>query len=122
MNPSLILAGALGLLVTIGGSYWKGRSDGYKIQEAETARIERVAREAYQSAQKAAAGEIAKIQVNNQTIVQKVQKEIYEKPVYLSADCRHTPDGLHYVNAALTGGAISVGGGKLSRDLGGADK
>jgi len=115
INPTAILAIALAFLLSVGGAYFKGKSDGNKIQEGEQARIDRVAEQAYLSAQKAVAEEIAKIKVTNTTITQKMQKEIHEKPVYLSADCRNTPDGMQFINAALAGTAIGASPSKLPR-------
>jgi hypothetical protein len=115
INPTAILAIALAFLLSIGGAYFKGKSDGHKIQEGEQALINRVADQAYLSAQKGAAIEIGKIKVTNTTITQKMQKEIYEKPVYLSAECRNTPDGLQFINAALAGTAVRPGNSKLPR-------
>lgn len=58
-----------------------------------------------QKAQEGAAKEIAKIEVKNVTIKQKLEREIHEKPVY--RDCKHTPDGLRLINDALTGSGDS---------------
>jgi len=115
MNPTTILAVVLTFLLSIGGAYFKGKSDGHKIQEGEQARIDRVAEQVYVAAQKGAASEIAKIKITNTTITQKMQKEIYEKLVYLSADCRNTPDGMLYINAALAGTSPRPGNSKLPR-------
>lgn len=97
INPYIILAA----LVAIATAYLYGRHDGSEIAAAQRLRDEQVARQVFDQAQAAAAGEIAKIKVRNVTVQQTLEKEIHEKPVY--RDCRHTPDGLRSINAALAG-------------------
>ncbi len=97
MNPYIILAALAAIL----GAYFYGRHDGSEIAAAQRLRDEQVARQVFDQAQAAAAGEIAKIKVRNVTVQQTLEKEIHEKPVY--RDCRHTPDGLRSINAALAG-------------------
>lgn len=97
MNPYLILAALAAIL----GAYFYGRHDGSEIAAAQRLRDEQVARQVFDQAQAAAAGEIAKIKVRNVTVQQTLEKEIHEKPVY--RDCRHTPDGLRSINAAILG-------------------
>lgn len=120
MNPWIILGVAGFYLASVGGAAYKGYRYGYDVQEAEAARVERIARAARDAAQQGAAVEIAKLTVTHTTIKQKVEKEIYEKPVY--RECVHSPDGLRWVNAALAGGSLPAGGGKLSRELGDSGK
>ena len=105
-NPWLILGAFLALV----GAYFYGRHDGGEIAEAQRLRDEQVVRQVFDQAQAAAAGEIAKIRVRNTTTLQTLEKEIHEKPVY--RDCRHTPDGLRSINAAITG-AEPADSGKL---------
>lgn len=105
-SPILMLAVILALI----GAYFYGRHDGGEIAEAQRLRDEQVARQVFEQAQAAAAGEIAKIKVRNTTTLQTLEKEIHEKPVY--RDCRHSPDGLRSINAAITG-AEPADGGKL---------
>lgn len=97
MNPYLILAALAAIL----GAYFYGRHDGSEIAAAQRLRDEQVARQVFDQAQAATAKEIAKIKVRNVTVQQTLEKEIHEKPVY--RDCRHTPDGLRSINAALAG-------------------
>lgn len=113
LNPAVILSLALAFFLAIGGAYFKGKSDGYKIQEGEQARINRLAEQVYEQAQKATATEIAKIKVTNTTVRQVLEKEIHEKPVYV--DCRHSADGLRAINTALSGTSVSANTGELPR-------
>lgn len=106
--PSLAMI--LVALVALITAYFAGRNDGAEIAEAQRLRDEQVARQVFDQAQAAAAQEIAKIKVRNTTVQQTLQREIHEKPVYL--DCRHSPDGLRSLNAALAG-AEPADGGKL---------
>lgn len=112
-NPTTILAAVLAFVLSVGGAYVWGRHDGNKIQEAEQARVDRMATEAFNAAQKATASEIAKIKIVNSTVVQKLEREIYEKPVY--RECVNTPDGMLAINAALAGTSIGAGNRKLPR-------
>ena len=104
INPWLIL----GAIAAILGAYFYGRHDGGEIAEAQQLRDKEVARQVFDQAQAAAAGEIAKIKVRNVTVQQTLEREIREKPVY--RDCRHSPDGLRSLNAALTGSEPADGG------------
>lgn len=97
INPWVILAAVVAVIA----AYMGGRHDGREIADAQRLRDEQVARQVFDQAQAAAAGEIAKIKVRNVTVQQTLEKEIHEKPVY--RDCRHTPDGLRSINAALAG-------------------
>lgn len=106
INPWIIL----GVIAAIVGAYFYGRHDGGEITEAQQRRDKEVARQVFDQAQAAAAGEIAKIKVRNVTVQQTLEREIHEKPVY--RDCKHTPDGLRSLNAALTG-TEPADGGKL---------
>ena len=113
ISPWLLLAALLTILGAFTGGYVKGRSDANSnCAEARTLILE-----AAQEAQKAAAAEIAKIEIRHTTIRQKVQREITEKPVY--RECGHSPDGVRLVNQALSNGANGADDLKLSRDLGG---
>lgn len=104
INPWLIL----GAITAIVGAYFYGRHDGGEMADAQRLRDEQVARQVFAQAQTAAAGEIAKIKVRNVTVQQTLEREIHEKPVY--RDCKHSPDGLRSLNAALTGAEPADGG------------
>ena len=107
MNPYIIIAA----LVIVAGSYVKGRYDGNEMCEASVLREERIAAQARDEALRVTAKAIADIEVKNVTIKQTLEREIREKPVYLS--CVHTPDGMRLINAALTNQPI--GDSKLPR-------
>lgn len=96
LNPYIIIA-ALAIVL---GAYVKGRYDGNEICEASTLREERIAVQARDEALRVTAKAISEIEVKNVTIRQTLEREIREKPVYL--ECKHTPDGLRLVNAAIT--------------------
>lgn len=108
MNPYLIIAA----LVAVMGAGWGGFSLGVDHQKAADADRDKAVREAGDLAGKQAARAISQIRINNTTIQQEIQHETRTERVYL--DCRHTPDGLLLVNAALTG-AERPGGGQLPR-------
>lgn len=107
MNPYIFLAAMAAIL----GAYFYGRHDGSEIAAAQRLRDEQVARQVFDQAQAAAAGEIARIKVVNKTIHAEVRREIHQEPVY--RDCRNTDVGLRGINAALAGRAQPADGGKL---------
>jgi hypothetical protein len=109
-NPWLILGVSVVAVAAIAGSYVKGRSDGKAIIIAQQAREDQIRFETLQLAQQAAAEEIAKIEVKNVTIRQKLETEIREKPVY--RDCIADQRVLDTVNEAITGN-IATGSGEL---------
>ncbi len=112
-------AAVLVLLALLAGAYTKGRNDGRAVQAAEYAQeradnakqaeVEREHAAAVtaaiqatrEAAQQGAADAIAQIQIQHQTIRQRVEREIVEKPVFRDRDC-DVPDGiLQLINAAL---------------------
>lgn len=101
MNPWAVLLAAI---VLFGAGFKLG--DDYR--QAAEAREDKLIQKVSDASTKAAAKAIAGIKVNNTTIQQNLQREINEKPVY--TDCRHSPDGLRAVNAALE----PPGGSQLS--------
>lgn len=103
---SLLLAA-----VVAGGAYWQGRQDGRAGCEAEEARAARLAQKAGQASATAAAKAIARMQVRHTTIRQEVEREIEVRTVY--RDCRHSPEQLQRINAALgpAGAGSAAGGG-----------
>ena len=116
ISPWLLLAALLTILGAFTGGYVKGRSDA----NSNCSEARMLILEAAQAAQKAAAQEIAKIEIRHTTIRQKVQREVLEKPVYRT--CNHSPDGLRLVNQALSNGANGADDLKLSRDAWGASR
>lgn len=107
INPWVILAAVVAVIA----AYMGGRHDGREIADAQRLRDEQVARQVFDQAQAAAAGEIAKIKVINKTIHAEVRREIHQEPVY--RDCRNTDVGLRGINAALAGRPEPADGGKL---------
>ena len=100
-SPSIILGAILALILSCGGAFYGGYRHGYNVSEGNAAKIAVAIKQTQEAAALGTAAEIAKIKVVNQTIRQTLEKEIYEKPVYL--DCRHSALGMQSVNAALTG-------------------
>lgn len=94
MNPWLILAGVLALAVAATGGYVKGGRD----NEAEHLRTAKVQQEARDKALKAAAAEIAKIDVRNVTIQGKVIERVRTEKVY--SESRHSPDSWALIQEA----------------------
>lgn len=114
MNPTFILAAALGFILATGGAYIKGRGDGVSIAKADQAEVLEIARKVRDEAQRGAAEAISKIEVKNTTIRQTLEREIHEKPVYVA--CSHDADSLQRINAAITGREpVAAGSGKLPR-------
>ena len=101
MTPYILAALAAAALVGSGVAYLTGRSDGEALAVAQDVRERHVAALASQAAASAAAAQIARIRVQHTTVRQEVEREIREKPVYV--DCRHSPDQLQRLNAAITG-------------------
>lgn len=100
-SPSLILGAILALVLSGGIAFYGGYRHGYNVSEGNTAKIDLAIKQTQEAAAIGTASEIAKIRISNTTIRQTLEKEIYEKPVYL--DCRHSALGLQSVNAALAG-------------------
>lgn len=94
---------ALISLALIVGAYLYGRHDGKSLAEGETAVAERVAGKAAQASREEAAKAISAITVRHTTIQNQLEREVRNVPVYTSADCRVTPDGLRNLNAAIAG-------------------
>lgn len=101
---------ALAVAAVAVGAYAWGRADGRDIEAAVRLREEQIISATREAAQQAAAEAIAGIEIRHVTIRQTLEREIHEKPVY--RDCRHSPDGLHALNAALAD-TEPAGGGQL---------
>lgn len=109
MPPSPLLI--VGVLLALIGSYFYGRGDGAELAEAQRLRDAQVARQVFDQAQAAAAGEIAKIKVTNKHITNEVRREVLHEPVY--RDCVNSDVGLRGINAALANRAESASDSKL---------
>ncbi len=94
MNPTVILAGLLALLISIGGAGWYGFGLGYDRHVAEIAAEDKARKEGLQ----AAAAEIAKIDVKNVTVQGKVIEHVRTETVY--SECQHSPDAWKTIQEA----------------------
>lgn len=121
-----ILALVIVLAGTHAGAYLKGRGDGravqtqdYASERADAARALEAEREhaaqvataiqaTRDAAQQGAADAIAQIQIQHQTIRQRVEREIVEKPVFRDRDCDVPDSILQLVNAALANRAAGA--------------
>jgi hypothetical protein len=101
LNPYVILGVVLTFGVATGGAYIKGRIDGKDLAEGAALREERIAQQSRDAAHAVTADAISKIKITNKTIHARVEREIYEKPVY--RECRHDAGGVLGVNEALAG-------------------
>lgn len=108
---SRALIGSAVAIAALAGAYAWGRSDGRALEAAAQTRETLAAERTFADMQRAIAGELAKIEVRHTTIRAVLEKEIHEVPVY--RDCRHSPDGLRAVNAALSNGTAAPGDGEL---------
>lgn len=88
-----------------GGAYWQGRQDGRAAAQADAAVAEQLVRQAGEASAQAAAEAIGRIQVRHSTIRQEVEREIQVRTEY--RDCRHAPEQLQRINAALSGPAAA---------------
>lgn len=111
MNPYALAAIGAAVMAAVAGAYWQGRSDGRDVCQAAQVREKDIATRAVNAAASAAAAAISNLEVQRVEITQPIIREVREKRVYV--DCRHTPDGLRGVNAALTGSAEPAGAGQL---------
>lgn len=109
-NLALLMIGAGFIAAASFGSGWKVNEWRHGAQYAAQMEGGRIALEK-------TAEQIAKIEVKQQTIYQKVQTNVIEKPVY--RECRHDPDTFRLLNDALTNGQQSVNIGKLPGESGG---
>lgn len=101
MNPYVILAAVVLLGLSIGGAGWQGFRLGRDHEIAAQAKQDEVVKASREAMQQTAAEAIGRIEIKHVTLKQQLDTEIREKPVY--RDCVATPDGLRYINAALTG-------------------
>lgn len=108
-----ILIALLAAIAAAGGAYWQGRQDGRAGCQAEQARDQHVAQVATAAAAQAAASAIAAISVRHTTIRQETEREIQTRVEY--RDCRHSPEQLQRINAAIGNapGPQPAGGGEL---------
>jgi len=102
----------IALMLALGGlaTGWRLGLDHEKAKQAD---IDKARQQTREDAQQAAADAISKIEVKQQTIVQKVQHEIQTNTVY--RDCVVPADGVRLLNDAISGRGEtgSAGGGAV---------
>lgn len=113
MTPRIWAFAILGAAIVgaLAASYVKGRADGRKVEIAERATLEEVARVAREEASQAAADAIAAQKVQRVTIRQETEREIIREP--LPADCVASDRLLELTNAAITGHYHPADSGEL---------
>lgn len=97
---------AVGACAAIGGAYMAGHSAGSASAKASGQQAADLATKVGQQAAEAAARQIAKIRVSHTTIRQEAEREIQTRVEY--RDCRHAPEQLQRLNAALAGAPASA--------------
>lgn len=103
LNPWIIIGAMLVVAGMCAGSYKAGRD--HKENEFR-AQMQRES-EIIAGVQLAVADQISRIKVVNQTVYQKAVHEVLRETRY--AECKHTPDGMSAVNAALENKPIDSG-------------
>lgn len=110
MNLTAILVVVIMWGASLGGSFFYGQSVGKDSEIAGQAKISQAIRDTREAAQQGAADAIAANKPINQTIVQKVQREVQTNTVY--ADCKLPASGVQLANQALTGRPPEPTGGQ----------
>ena len=106
MNITAILAVVVLWGASLGGSFFYGQKVGKDNEIATVAREEAIVQRATEAAQLGAAKAIAANKPRNVTIRQETEHEVSTKTIY--ADCKHSPEQLQRLNAAITGEAASA--------------
>lgn len=101
MNLYAILAAIAMLGASHAATGWWFYGAGQDNKVAEQSAVSEAAKQAGESAAKAAATAISKIEVKHVTINQRADTVIREVPVY--RDCKHDPAVLRDINEARTG-------------------
>ena len=109
VNPYVLLAVLIAWGASIAGTGWVSFGLGKDSEIAGQAKIKQAIEETKEAAQQGAAAAIAANRPINQTIVQKVQREVQTNTVY--ADCRVPASGVQLANQALTGRQAEPAGG-----------
>ena len=112
-NPWVVLAVVLAWVGSLGIVGYKAYHAGAEHEVATQAKIEKATAEARDLALDRAAEKVAQIDVRNTTIRAKTEVITREVPVY--NDCRHDPDGVRNVNAALAGTDEPAGKSELPK-------
>lgn len=103
MNPYAIIAALVLWGASIAGTGWWFYGSGQDSQKAKQADIDKAVQATREAAQLGTAEAISKIEIKQQTIVQKVQHEVQTKTVY--RDCVVPADGVRLLNDAIAGKA-----------------
>lgn len=103
LKPWLLLGLLLAWVASVGGAFVYGQRTEADSIEAQSAREEQVARKAADAATMAAASAIARLRPINTTIRQETEREVRTNTIYADPGCRHSPEQLQRLNAALTG-------------------
>jgi hypothetical protein len=101
MNPYILIAIGIAWVSSVGYAGYTGIDYGETKAKAEQTKLDDAVKKTREAAIEGAALAIAANKPINQTIVQKVQREIQTNTIY--TECRHTANGLRGVNEALTG-------------------
>src|SRR5688572_25815180 len=112
LNPYMIIVALVALGALVGGVGWKSYRLGQDYVIAAQAKEQAAIQATVNAMIAAGAKEIAKIDVTNKTIIQKVQREVIEKPIY--TDCRSGADSLQQFNTIVTGSSDSTGNSGVS--------
>jgi trimethylamine:corrinoid methyltransferase-like protein len=109
----MYLAALSGLVcaAAIAGAYWVGHGAGEDAALARQATIEQVAQRTGAVAGVQAARAIAGIKVQHTTIRQEAEREIQTRVEY--RDCKHSPEQLQRINAAIAAAGSASGAGQL---------
>lgn len=103
LNPWVLLGLLVAWAASLGGAFVYGQATKADAVEAQAAREEKVAQKAADAATVAAAVAIARIKPINTTIRQETEREVRTNTIYADPGCRHPPEQLQRLNAALTG-------------------
>lgn len=101
MNPWVLIVIGLAWVSSVGYAGYKGADYGETKAIAAQTKLDDAVKKTREAALEGAAQAIALNKPINQTIVQKVQREIQTNTIY--TECRHTATGLRGVNEAITG-------------------
>lgn len=113
MNPYIILGAVVLWGASLAGTGVWFYGSGQDSEKAKQSDIDKAVQATRDASQEAAAEAISKIEIKQQTIVQKVQHEVQTKPVY--RDCVVPADGVRLLNDAISGKAEAgpAGGGAV---------
>ena len=100
MNPYVILAVVVLWGGSVGSAFWYGTGVGKDGEIANQAENRQLIIDTREQAQQGAASEIAKLKPKYTTIQGKLETVVRENVVY--RDCKHSPEALRLINAALT--------------------